>query len=67
MIRNHSTPTLILDSWEQYGLQPPNLSPEEIEARLRRLQTNAGSLQLSADQTVEIAMSDWLLEENLDL
>lgn len=56
-----------LDSWEQYGLQPPNQTSQEIEARLKRLQANAGPLQLSSEQTVEIAMADWLLEENLDL
>jgi hypothetical protein len=58
---------LQLDAWEQYGLQPPELTPQEIEARLKRLEANAGSIQLSAEQTVEIAMADWLLEENLDL
>lgn len=53
--------------WEQQGLRDPVLAPEELQARLDWVEANWGALRLSEEQALEIAMSDWLLEENLDL
>ncbi len=52
---------------EQQGGRAPILSEEDRAARMQWIEGNSGVIQLPSDQILEIAMADWLLEENLPL
>lgn len=56
-----------LSEWERQGIQPPTLTPEEIEERVKWVRNNWGSLALPSDLALEIATADWIAEENWDL
>jgi len=43
--------------WEQRGIQRPDLSQEEIDARVKSIMNSSGSIKLEGDLGLEIAMS----------
>lgn len=50
---------------EQAGHARRNLTPDEIVPRLRWIDEHAGCIRLPVDQAREIAMDEWIAEENL--
>jgi hypothetical protein len=50
---------------EQAGHARRNLTPDEIVPRLRWIDEQAGCIRLPVDQAREIAMDEWIAEENL--
>jgi hypothetical protein len=56
-----------LSAWEQQGRRDPVSTPEEEMARIQWVEDNFASIPLPSDQALEIAMADWLAEENLTL
>lgn len=62
---NNDLDSLASDEYNSHVMPKP--SPEEIESRLKWLDEHVGCIQLSAKQAMEIAMDDWIGEENLGL
>ena len=44
--------------WEQRGIERPDLSQEEIDARVKSIMKSSGSIKLEGNLGLEIAMSD---------
>ncbi len=52
---------------ERAGRARHNLTPDEIAARLQWIDEQAGCIHLPPEQALEIAMDDWIAEENIGL
>lgn len=50
---------------ERAGRTRRDLSPDEVAARLQWIDAHAGCIHIAAEQAMELAMDEWIAEENL--
>jgi hypothetical protein len=56
-----------LTAEERAGRARRDLSPNEVADRLAWIDAHAGCIHIPAEQAMELAMDEWIAEENLDL
>jgi hypothetical protein len=50
---------------QEAGHARRDLSPDEVAARLAWIDAHAGCIHIPAEQAMELAMEEWIAEENL--